>query len=51
MLGRTAHRTEQAHCISRWGHDFRPKFRQLSVFKQRFDRVPIMALTATATKK
>ena len=42
---------DESHCISEWGHDFRPDYRNLHLLRTRFPEVPVMALTATATQK
>lgn len=47
MLGFLA--IDEAHCISKWGHDFRPYYQYISKFRVKFPKIPILAVTATAT--
>lgn len=42
---------DEAHCISEWGHDFRPDYRNLKLLRSKFSAIPLIALTATATEK
>lgn len=42
---------DEAHCISQWGYDFRPSYLRIAIFRDSFPSVPILALTASATKK
>jgi ATP-dependent DNA helicase RecQ len=51
QIGISAFAIDEAHCVSKWGHDFRPEYRQMISLRQRYPNVPIWGLTATATER